>query len=147
MNKLVPIVLILVWVGCTSTPPAETPETAKETSTAQTTATPEPKVEDPPPTSATTKPQKEPTTLAESAATFKAKVELKCLEKYPEGKWKRKGCIALRMGAVRAACKLAGEGKAEKLCEEHKKYCTPEVREVVDEGLAFCDALAKDEGG
>ncbi len=81
---------------------------------------------------------------SEKAAAFKKKVEDKCMAKYPgDKKLRRKACKILLMGAARKACKMAGNGKVEGLCKEHKKYCTPEVKEVVEEGLAFCHALNK----
>ena len=89
-------------------------------------------------------PQPEPEkTPAEKAKAFKEKVKAKCLTKYPDDKkLRRKACNVLLMGAVRTACRL--DGKVEELCEKNEKYCTPEVEEIVQEGLAFCEELAKD---
>ncbi|MFH0838238.1 MAG: hypothetical protein V1880_03155 [Patescibacteria group bacterium] len=122
---------MMLAVGCaTSTPP----ETPNETPTAEATTTP--------------KTREAPATPAESAEAFRAKVEAKCLAKYPgDKKLRRKACIVVYMGAVRTACKLASEDRANELCKRYDKYCTPEVRDLVNEGLAFCDALAKDKEG
>ncbi len=153
MRALVLLGLILALVGCSSTPPAESPtekdtpsSSEKEPATPATTAVSSPETEpvtqDDPPEPA---PTAEPATPAESGRSFKNKIEAKCLEKYPKGKWRRKGCTALLVGAVRTTCKYADEGKADQLCDEHPKLCTPEVQEIIKEafkdGNAFCNAF------
>ena len=152
MRELVLLGLILALVGCSSAPPAESPvekdkpSSEEEPATPATTAVSSPETEsvtqdDPP----EPEPTAEPATPAESGKSFRDKVETKCLKKFPKGKWRRKGCNALLMGAVRTACRMANDGKADQLCDEHPKLCTSEVQDIIKEafedGNAFCNAF------
>lgn len=166
MKKLA-LTLLIAALGCTSTtynvnqrlstpPPANSATPPAESATTTTASapvastTPAP-VEPAKPvesSKAVTPPTPTPPTASSAPATspegFRAKVEAKCLAKHPEGKLTYKACVALRMGAVRAACRMATGKNPEALCKEHPNYCTPEVQEMVYEGLSFCDTFAKE---
>ena len=153
--------LIFATMGCTSTtynvsqrlstPPPTDSATPPTTSAAPVASTSPTAVEPAKPAESAksvTPPTPSPPAATSAPATspqgFRAKVEAKCLAKHPEGKLTYKACVALRMGAVRAACKMATGKKPDALCDKHPDYCTPEVQKMIYEGLAFCDTFAKE---